>query len=382
MIIMIHRNNPISKTERSVRMKKTYVIPGAICLLMLAVNIISRFSTGFSDFYINRIFPYISAPFLYLSGLLPFSLGEIFIIAGIILVVVGIPAFIFLLILKKNSRKKIFKVFSVSLIWIFTYVFTAETLNCFVMYQGTTISESRFRGSSGHTEAELTELYGILIDETNALSEQVKRDENGYFVMTDDLFGTAKKTMRRASATDPRLSGFYPDAKPIMSSYFMSQSGVLGIYFPFTLEANYNKDISQVNLPDTICHEYAHLKGIIREDEAGFTAFAACTESESPDFRYSGYLDALEYVHNEIYENKISGAYGLTDTISEDVKKDWFHFLPEKYWDDNKDKEIIPTETVDKVSSAATDASLRLNGVDDGVESYGGIVDLLLDYYF
>lgn len=250
------------------------------------------------------------------------------------------------------------------------------------MYRCTPFSERYFTTSDQHTRSELTKLYGILIDECNELAQEVQRDENGIFTLTDDVDFYAKEAMKKASETYPQLKGYYPDAKPIYSSYFMSQSGLMGIYFPFSMEANYNNDMYEMNLPNTICHEYAHLKGIIQEDEAGFIAFIASTGSESSDFRYSGYLNALEYVHNEVYKNNISEAYFLTDTISDEVKNDWFRFVPENYWEENKEKEIISTETVDAFSSAATDTSLKLNGVEDGIESYSRIVNLLLDYYF
>lgn len=362
-------------------MKKRYVVPLLIIFVMLVLNIIAWLSTSFSNFYVMNIFPYISNTFSFLSGLLPFSLGEAMIITGILFVIIGVPVFILLLIFRKKSRKKTAGIFITSLLWIVTLITTTETLNCFIMYHCTPFSE-RYFTAQDHTRSDLIELYTILINKTNQLATEVNRDDNGCFIITDDVSSCAKAAMKTAAEDYPQLSGYYPDAKPIYSSYFMSQSGILGIYFPFSLEANYNADMCEINLPNTTCHEYAHLKGIIQEDEAGFIAFIASTGSESVDFQYSGYLNALEYVHNQIYKNDISEAFYLSDTVSDEVKHDWFKFLPENYWEENKEKEIISTETIDTISSAATDTSLKMNGVDDGIESYSRIVNLLLDYYF
>lgn len=362
-------------------MKKRYMIPLIIIAAMILLNIFSWLCTPFSNFYVIRIFPYISNVFSYLSGLFPFSLGEFMIIAAILLIIVGIPLFAVLMIVRKKSRRKTAGIFTATALWIAAYIFASETLNCFIMYHCTPFSE-RYFDSSEHTRSQLIELYEILIDESNSLADEVERDENGYFVLSCDADSFAKSAMKNASDKYPQLKGYYPNAKAICNSYFMSQSGLLGIYFPFSLESNYNADMCEINLPNTICHEYAHLKGIIQEDEAGFIAFIASTGSDSADFRYSGYLNALEYVHNQIYKNGITEAYYLTDNISDEVKHDWFSFLPENYWEDNKEKEIISTETVDTISSAATDTSLKLNGVEDGIESYSRIVNLLLDYYF
>ena len=361
-------------------MKKRYMIPLIITAMVIVLNIASWIFTSFSDFYVMHIFPYISIPFTFLSGLLPFSVGEIMIITGIILVIIGIPLYILLMIFKKKSRRKLNSIFALTVMWIFTFVASTETLNCFIMYHCTTFSE-RYFNHEEHTRSELSDLYAELINKSNELGSKVKRDEQGCFVLTDDLNSCAKYAMNNISGEYPQLSGYYPNAKPIQFSYFMSQTGTLGMYFPFSLESNYNNDMCDINYPNTICHEYAHLKGIIQEDEAGFIAFIASTSSDSIDFQYSGYINALEYVHNQIYKNNITEAFYLTDTISDEVKSDWFMFLPETYWEDNKEKEIISTETIDTISSTATDTSLKMNGVSDGIESYSRIVNLLLDYY-
>ncbi|MCD8188261.1 MAG: DUF3810 domain-containing protein [Ruminococcus sp.] len=362
-------------------MKKRYIIPLCILALMAILNAVSWLSTSFADFYVLHIFPFLTNTFSFISGLFPFSIGEIMIIIAILLIVIGIPLSIILLIVRRKSRRKTSGIVTLISLWIVTFVVTTETLNCFIMYHCTPFSE-RYFDSSEHTRSQLLELYEIIIDESNELADQVARDDNGCFVLTDDVDEYAKAAMKAASSQYSQLSGYYPDAKPIINSYFMSQAGLLGIYFPFSLESNYNADMCEVNLPNTICHEYAHLKGVIQEDEAGFIAFIASTGSDSADFRYSGYLNALEYVHNQIYENEVTEAYYLTDTISDEVKHDWFSFLPEDYWEENEEKEIISTETVNTISSAATDTSLKINGVEDGIESYSRIVNLLLDYYF
>ena len=87
-------------------MKKRYLIPIIISILMLVINVVARFSRTFSDFYVEQIFPRISTILSHFSGLFPFSVGEVMIILGILLVVIGIPLFLILLIVKKDSRRK------------------------------------------------------------------------------------------------------------------------------------------------------------------------------------------------------------------------------------------------------------------------------------
>ena len=65
------------------------------------------------------------------------------------------------------------------------------------------------------------------------------------------------------------------------------------------------------NIPHTICHELSHLKGFMREDEANFIGYLACIGSDSPDFRYSGYLTGWVYAGNALAKADLEAYYGL-----------------------------------------------------------------------
>ena len=363
-------------------MKKRYSIPLIIIAIMVILNVISRFSRQFSDFYVSKIFPYISSAVSFVTGLLPFSLGEMLTAAAVALVFIGIPLFLILLIFMKGKRWRLAAFAGTLALWILCYITTTETMNCFIMYQCTPLSEKYFPDSHEHTDRELTMLYGALINKCNELALQVPRDENGCFEVTCDVKAEAKKAMKRAGGKYPQLRGYYPDPKPIQFSYFMSQLHLTGIYMPYTIEANYNDDMIRAVLPSTLCHELAHLKGFIQEDEANFLAFAASTGSDNVEFQYAGYLDALEYVHNTVWDNEVEEAYPLSETISDEVLRDWFRFMPENYWEENADKEVISTEAVSEASTAAIDTNIKMNGREEGIKSYSMMVDLLLDYYF
>lgn len=284
------------------------------------------------------------------------------------------------MIIRKTRLKAVYVTITVSL-FILAFIIGTESLNCFTLYGCTRFSE-RFFTPKEHSNNELKQVYALLIDRCNELAEQVQRDEHNKFVLTVDVVDECRKSMKKASEQYPQLKGYYPKPKPIMFSFFMSQTGTAGMYFPFSMEATYNSDMVDEIKPEVICHEYAHLKGFMQEDEANFISFIATTGSDSIEVQYSGYLEALEYVHNQIYKNEIVSGYELTNDISQEVRNDWFRFLPETYWEDNQEKEIIPTETVDVVYNTAADTSMKLNGVEDGNASYSRMVNLLLDYYF
>lgn len=354
------------------------IIIFSVCILL---NILAWNSRPFCDWYGEHILPFWMSAFGRPIALLPFSLGEIMIIIAVALVLLTIPALIVLLIVLKRRRKTVLKVCGLIYIWIIAFIVVTETLNCFILYHRSTFGDTYGIPTAEHSSSELVELCDYLIANTNALSKQVPRAEDGTFILTADLDETARKAMAALGDEFPQLSGYYVTPKPIINSFFMSQQYLMGIYFPFSLEANYNKEMYSSNLPETVCHELAHTKGFMLEDEANFIAFLACDRCDNVEYRYSGYLRALKYVLSEVKDNcsdaEISKAYGsLAMEVVVDINGN------SAYWRkvEESDEGLLPSKTVAKISDAAMETSLKLNGVEDGKKSYGRMVDLLLNY--
>lgn len=369
------------------RLKKSDLILIALFLAMLLLNVVARLSSAFSDFYVEKIFPILSLPLMWLSGLFPFSLGEWFIIICVAIVLLGIPTLIAALIIKRKDKQKQKRIGTFTLrfvLWVVLYIFITETLNCFIMYQCSTFS-SRYFEETEHTEELLLQALEAVALEVSDLHDNFTRDADGYIVLSDDYSLECISTMKNTAKMYSQLSGYYPKPKPIFNSFFMSQEGIIGLYIPFAMEATYNQDIQPIAKPSTICHELAHLKGIIQEDEANFVSMIACFGSESDAVKYSGYLDALYYLYADAknlvgteFEEEYIRIISLVPGIvwSNDIAS-----FTADYWEKNEEKEIIPTETVEAISEALTDATLQLNGVEDGIMSYYRVVELLMDYY-
>lgn len=135
-------------------------------------------------------------------------------------------------------------------------------------------------------------------------------------------------------------------------------------------------------MPSTLCHELAHLKGYIREDEANFIGYLACVRSEDICFRYSGYLSVLQYVDGDFHRAlEYAGDGGFAETkILPQVYADNIFLEPEE-WRRIEERLPLDTDAVDAVSNSITDMSLKLNGVQDGIACYGEVTELLLQYY-
>ncbi len=355
----------------------------------LILNIIARLSTPFADFYLDHIFPIWNNTFGRVLSWLPFSFGEILIIIAVAGLPISLIVYIVLMCIKKGKRKRISHIYFKALAWCLAYVLVTETLNCFIMYQCSTFASKNGISEETYTTSQLLDVYEKLIEQTNEASSQVQRDENGKFILTADLDDTAAAALENISGDYPILKGFYTKPKPVINSYFMSQQYLMGVYFPFTLEANYNKLMYASNKPETVVHELAHTQGIILEDEANFVAFLACSQSENAEYRYSGYLSALKYVRTRAFDAVADKDPALRERLDEmETHIDygiWVDmFENQAYWQDvqEDDDAIIPSSTVNELADAAMNGSLKFNGVADGKDSYGRMVDLLLNYYY
>ena len=355
--------------------------------ILIVINILSWLSTPFADFYVQKIYPVCSAIPIRLSGLLPFSLGEFMIIVFALMGIIGIPAVIIFAIVKRRDQKTTRRVLLCAariLSWILVYIFATETLGCFVMYHCTEFSDRYFEPVE-HTEELLLDTLEAFGNRLAAMSGSFERDADGYIVLDNPPDGDCRRAMTALSAEYSQLSGYFPKPKKILNSFFMSQEGIIGLYIPFAFEATYNTDIQPIAKPATVCHELAHLKGIIQEDEASFVAIVAGIRSDSDSLKYSACLDAFYYLYKNALDLRgTSYEDRLWEAVANVPAAVWDNDIGSytaDYWEKNRHKEIIPTETVAAISEALTDANLTMNGVKDGINAYNRVVELLMDYY-
>lgn len=359
-------------------MKRRFKIGLAILLFTIFIYALSWKFPKAVDWYRLYLFPIGTNTMARVFSVFPFSVGEILIIAGILLLFVAVIAVILRLLLKKKLQL-FFRGYMELLGWIFLWVAVTETCNCFVMYHATTVEEACYKDTD-LKEDTLTKLYEMLVANANRLSQEMERDEKGEVIYDGDLYAECKTAMQALGETYPYLKGYYPNPKPIVNSDFMSQQYLSGIYFPFTLEANYNQTMYIMNRPATICHELSHLKGVILEDEANYFGFLACIGSKDVYVEYSGYLSVLPYVSREVRKNVPLEVRKNLIRPNTYVQQDVV-FLTEETWEKVEKKAIVSTETANKATNAFLESNLKTNGVTNGMESYREVVRLLLSWY-
>ena len=224
------------------------------------------------------------------------------------------------------------------------------------------------------TKEDLANLYEFLIENANETRKLVKSSDGVMKANTDykGIINRAYLGYENILDLLPNLSGNYSNAKYVMSSKLMCYTGITGIYFPFTGEANVNVAIPDIYIPSTTLHEMAHQRGYASEDEANFIAYLASINHPDIDFKYSGYILALNHTANALYSTDYNAYVALSKNISEDVLFDLRN--NREFWKRYEGK-------IDNISNEINNTYLKANGVSEGVKSYGKMVDLLLVYY-
>ena len=375
--------------KRNITFKPETICMAAITLSVLAVHITAWNSTAFSDWYRLHIFPVITGVPSRISNRFSGSVGEVLIVVGVLLVLFELLCLPLFILGRKHGKLRRLRVWNVRLVcWVLIYIYVTETLHCYVLYHASTLEEQASFGKKRPVQEqygvqELIAAYTQVVTQANKLSGAVSRSTDGaavYDGSRQQLYQACAKAMRAQGADYPYLAGYYPHPKPIRASHFMSQQYLLGIYFPFTMEANYNAVMYPLNLPATICHEYSHLKGVILEDEANFFGFAACIESEDLYLQYAGYLSVLGYLSRQVRQSVPDEQRKALVKPNEQVLKDDV-FLTQEQWEQVEKKAVLSTETVNKATNVFLETNLTMNGVKDGISSYSRVVRLVILYY-
>ena len=329
-------------------------------------------SPDVSDFFNKYVSSIIRAILSYATTWIPFSLAEmmIILIPLIIVVIVAIG------VKKYSSSWKNVLVFCVIMLSIASYVFTTFTFGFVPAYHGSTLDKKMGLEKQPVTEQELKDTAKILATELNKESEYVIFNGEGASVMpygygelNDKLMDAYEKAYEKYDFISP----LHSNIKEIMLSKPMTYTHISGVYTFFTGEANINTNYADYIIPYTAAHEFAHQRGIAREDEANFVAFLVCMESDDHYIRYSAYLNMYDYVIDALASTSKSSAKKITKTLSQKILNDINAYA--EFFDEYRDS------MASEISGAINDTYLNINGVEEGSDSYGMVVDLAVAYY-
>lgn len=353
-------------------MKKRWLI-----LLLIPISFLIIFTVknnaDYAEYYALNIYPFFVNTVGALSLKIRFSVAEyiIMILIPAIIILTGLAA-VKSIKYKSWTHVKKYAYMLLSFVSVVYFLFVIFCGINYYRYEFTRYSGLEVKESS---KQELVALCELLIEDANEYRARLNTREGTARLLDDSIYDTARRawySMDKLSREYEVLRGNFSLPKPVSRSKLMSYLNITGFFFPFTFEANVNVHIPPYQVPSVMLHELVHLRGFMREDEANFIAYLASIKSGYDDFCYSGTMTALVYSMNALYSTDYNEFVRLYGLYSGDVKKD-IEFS-RNYW---KKFDTGLADAADKVN----DLYLKANDQDDGVRSYGRMVDLLLAYY-
>lgn len=347
--------------------------------LSFLISALAKRSIFFAEeVFAKRIYKVFSVGVSAVTGWLPFSLAECIVLLGPVVCLVLLIRFIVHMVKNKEDRfargmLAIVNAACVAAVILFVYV-----IGCGVNYHRVSIAQYRGITVQDSSEEELLALCTGLAKQASELREELAEYEDKEGVlqlpMSERALGKlTKEAYETLSEEVSVLKGLYPAPKGIGISKVFSSMEITGVFTCWTMEANVNVDIPDYSIASTMAHELAHLHGFMREDEANFLSYLACMSSEEPLVRYSGTMLALIYAGNALYGQDADLYWRVCALYHPGVIRDLQ--ANSAYWDQYRDTVI--SKTADKVN----DVYLKVNKQEDGVKSYGRVVDLLLAEY-
>ncbi len=275
---------------------------------------------------------------------------------------------------KKADKRLAFilgNLFGVVLLFYSTFV-----LSFSAGYLGSTLDKKLSLDRRQVANMELYTTARKLLEEIDPLLDDISFAKGGASQMPytrDELNSLLNGAYEKAAVKYDYLPVLRSKLKYISLSDLMTYTHISGIYSYYTGEANVNINYPDYTLPFTAAHEMAHQRGVSREDEASFTAFLVCMESDDPYIRYSACLSVFDYVSSALYSADLSLYRSIYASLDRRVLLEEIAFS--EFFDKYRDS------TASKVSNTVNDTYLKLQGQTEGTRSYDLVVDLAVAYF-
>lgn len=321
--------------------------------------------------YSRVIYPVLTYPIGFISSLFPFSLGEFLLYAFFLYLAFWVMFTIAGLFRKKGRRLYTFFRRLISLGITVCMIYFTFVMGWALNYARQPLSETMNLPVQDATTEELADVCQKLLRRANSLRTKCQEDENGVFTLAHSRESILSSVDGLYQANGPEFfqKGVKSRVKGVTMPNLLSHFETAGIFSPFTYEPNVNMQMPDLFLPSTAAHEYAHLKGIAREDEANFMSWYVCCQSENVDFAYSGTMLALIHAMNALYDADKDLHRKFSLQMDQGVVRDFQH--NNAYWKE------FHTE-MSQNASKIYDSYLESNQIPDGAKSYGRMIDLII----
>lgn len=296
-----------------------------------------------------------------ISMLFPISLTEIFAVSSVIILIVLI-----VLIIKDLRKKSFLKAINkaTTIIVAFATFFACFYSTMQLQYNRAPVPIPLHEG-----EFNKNEFYDIVKhfeDDYIDCASKLKFKESGDVISPYSLQNInelLKKEYKRLD--DPKFNNYFApfstNVKPMMSSAIYSELQITGLTFGALGEANINTCAPMAGIPMTMAHEMAHVKGVMRENDANLVAIYLLLTSEDYFLRFSGYFWSFYRLFDLVYYTDDPNNYlELESKIPYEIRKnDYYNY---KYWKDH--------DLLGKIGDFFNNLYLKSSGTSEGTDSY------------
>jgi hypothetical protein len=350
-------NIKVSKHDMRIVLKISW--PFIIALLVfLSVRYASDNARYVDLYYSEGIYPFIAKLFSGVSNLVSFSLWDIFWICIIVFLIVGLVLSVFRKVRWRWYGLRILQ--TASLLYVFFYLVWG--FNYFRPRIETRVNWEKQKPD----DAVFRSILDSIIDHAN--SSYVSISASDYPTIDQKIEESYRKNGKTLGINYP--NGTRRPKTMIFSSFF-AKSGVSGYFGPFFNEIHLNYYLLPMEYPFVLAHEKAHQFGITNEAEANLAAFVVCVTSGDHRLEYSGYVNLMVYFLSDASQMKDVKDYirKINKPVILDLR------FQRRHW------QGLRNYTLDKVQTAANNAYLKTNNIEEGVKNYNQVVALVISYY-
>lgn len=336
-------------------------------LVMLCMFRLKEFPLFIEKYYSQGLYPFISGVLQSVSRILPFSLGDLFYIALIVLLIVTIVRIIRDLVLKqyrKGFRSALSIILSVQVLLILFYTFWGMN------YFRVPAAQRLGLQDTSYTFPELEKVTAMLIDSANHNRSLLSSNELGR--QNGEIFRISAEAMGGLPQQYSAVNTALLRTKNSLFSLILNHIGTAGYYNPFTAEAQLNSEMPVYTRPFSACHEMAHQLGFNREDEANFAGFIAGRSSSDRLLRYSSYYQAMQEFLLQVGRRDSLAFKSLKNRINKPVLQDLK--AEREYWEKYQGKAGL-------LSGILYDNYLKANNQPNGLRTYNRMILLTMALY-
>jgi len=337
-------------------------VQALILISAVAAALIPASSRTIERLYSTGIYPKIQGVVTPITNLVPFAVFDVL----TALAVVGVVGLVFGGV-SRAIRERRFQPLGTMVLSLATAAAAAYLVFLALWglnYRRVPMIERLVTDREAPTTEQVVKLGLQAIQQLNALHTQAHRE--GWETDPRDsarLLEAFRFVQRRLGDTASAVPG-----RLKMSIYgpYFRWTTVDGMIDPFGLEVLANPDLLPYERTFVAAHEWAHLAGFADEAEANFVAWLTCIRADVPA-QYSGWLGLYWQIGSEVdpenrqrlWDAVADGPRRDIQAISDRLQRGQLPFLRNASW-------------------RVYDRYLRANRVEEGVRSYGQVINLIL----